>query len=308
MALIPKNRFVAFIDLLGVSQYTQNEESSNRYVQALYAIVSTILKKEGFFMFRHIRADHEVEVELFRPADERVKLTAVSDALVVSVPEFSAGELGERSRLLQIMFMLEVISDLQSSLAAVGLLSRGGVAYGPLLHTRDVVVGAGLVRAYQIENKRAVFPRTVVDKDIIEILLTDELPREVMGVRSRIAHAISKDADGEYYVNYFGFRPISGGVVHQRENLARMADEKEAAMATTRDHRVVQKLEWFYRYVKDALESYSDPVAYLQCNEGTDFHKRYPRIFENLQHMTDNLLKNGFYIDPFDEKIEHEDE
>jgi hypothetical protein len=303
VAIIAKNRFVAFVDILGVAQHTRDEASSNNYVRAIYSVVSTILKEKGFFELQHVRGNHLVEVEIGRPADKNAKLTAVSDALVVSVPERSiANKIHGRSRLLQIMSILETISNLQSSLAAIGLLSRGGLACGPLVHTRDVIVGLGLVKAHHIESKRALFPRTVIDNDIIGMLLKDEIPNAILGFRSRIAHAISKDEDGEYYVNYFGFQPLSGGVLHQRENLERMYAEKEAAIAGAPDQRAVEKLNWFHRYVRESLNSYSDPIPYLQCNEGTDFDKRYPRVFENLRHMVDNYLKHGSYKDPFGEK------
>lgn len=300
MAVIPKNRFVALIDILGVSQYTRDEASSNKYVRALYGLVSTILRSEGFCEFQHIRGDHRIEFEITRPADKNAKLTAVSDALVVSVREISdANKVHGRSRLLQIMSILETISHLQSSLAAIGLLTRGGLTCGPLVHTKDVVVGLGLVKAHDIETKRAVFPRTVIDRDIIDTLLKDDIPRGIMGFRSRIAHAISIDTDGEYYVNYFGFQPISGGVLYQRENLERIMREKEAAIAEAQDQRVLEKLRWFYQYVQESLDSYSSPTSYLQRNEGTEFHKRYPRVFENLRHMVDNVLAHGSYKDLF---------
>jgi len=268
-------------------------------VRALHGVVSTILKSDGFYEFQHLRSGQRIECEIRRPADKNAKLTAVSDALVVSVPEFSnANEVHGRSRLVQILSILETISHLQSSLAAVGLLSRGGLAYGPLIHTRNVVVGLGLVKAYNIESKRATFPRTVIDRDVVEALLTDDIPR-IIGFRSRIAHAISIDADGEYYVEYFGFEPISGGALYQREQLERIMSEKDAALGEARDGRVLEKLRWFYKYVEDSLNSYSNPTLYLLHNDGTAFHKRYPRVFENLRHMTENVLANGFYKDPF---------
>lgn len=300
MAIIPKNRFVAFIDILGVSQYSRDEASSEKYVRALYSVISTILKGDGFYEFQHVREDHQVEFEIRRPADKNAKLTAVSDALVISVPELSeANQIHGRSRPLQIMSILETISHLQSSLAAIGLLSRGGLACGPVIHTRNAVVGLGLVKAHNIESKRAVFPRTVIDHDIIEFLLKDDLPSRIFGFRSRIAHSISVDADGEYFVEYFGFQPLSGGVLYQRENLERIKSEREAALSKEHDLRVLQKLNWFYQYVQSSLESYSNPISYLQHNAGTDFHNRYPRVFENLRSIAANVKAHGFYKDPF---------
>jgi hypothetical protein len=296
--MIPKRRFVAFIDILGVSQHTRDEASSEKYVRALHSVVSTILRSDGFHEFQHLRDGQRIEYEIWRPADKNAKLTAISDALVVSVPEFSkANEVHGRSRLVQVLSILETISHMQSSLAAIGLLSRGGLACGSLIHTRNVVVGLGLVKAYNIESKRAVFPRTIIDRDVIEFLLTDDMPGRIMGFRSRIAHAISIDADGEYYVEYFGFQPISGGALYQREHLERIMAEKEVALGETEDGRVLEKLRWFYKYVEDSLNSYSNPTSYLLHNEGTAFHKKYPRWFENLRHMTDNVLAHGYYKD-----------
>ncbi len=303
MAIVPKNRFVAFIDILGVSQYTRDEILSKKYTSALYKVVSHILKKEGFFVFEHIRDDHEIEVEVRRPADKNSKFTTISDALAISVPELSvANDVHGRNRPLQILSILETISHLQSSLAAVGLLSRGGLACGPLMHSRDLIVGYGLVKAYQIESKRAIFPRTVIDDEVIQILLKDVIPSKIFGFRSRIAHAVSRDIDGEYYVNYFGYQPISGGVLHQRDNLERILKEKDIALAKEVDDRILAKLRWFYQYVQESLDSYFDPTFYLQHNKGSEFQIRYPRVFENMHHMVENYKTYGYYKDPFGTK------
>lgn len=219
MPIKPSNRFVAFIDILGVSQLLADEGSSSKFTSILYDLLFTVLKKEGFHELQNIHDSRIVEFELTRPYDKRVRLTALSDAIVLSIPESSNGKKKHRnSRLVQILSIVETISNLQSSLASIGVLSRGGLSYGPILHTRDIVVGSGLVKAHELESKLAIWPRTLVDKMVIEMLLRDEIPSDIMGFRSRIAHAISVDTDGEYFVDYFGFRPLFGGILRQQEN------------------------------------------------------------------------------------------
>ena len=50
----------------------------------------------------------------------------------------------------------------QSLLSQYGLLLRGGIAVGKPYQDNEVVYGPGLVKAYALESKYAVYPRVIM--------------------------------------------------------------------------------------------------------------------------------------------------
>src|ERR1700734_1453383 len=47
-----------------------------------------------------------------------------------------------------------------------GFLLRGGITVGEVVHDDECVFGPGLVRAYELESKKAYYPRFVLDHDV----------------------------------------------------------------------------------------------------------------------------------------------
>lgn len=66
---------------------------------------------------------------------------------------------------------------LQSSLLVLGILTRGGISKGKLVHKDDLLYGDGMIKAYKLESKAAVYPRILVGQELIEV--TNEYYRSV---------------------------------------------------------------------------------------------------------------------------------
>ncbi|WIV13644.1 hypothetical protein [Proteiniborus sp. MB09-C3] len=89
-----------------------------------------------------------------------VMMTSISDSLV-----FSIG-LKERGAINKITKLLSVFT--QTLLSQYGLLLRGGIAVGKLYHDSEVVYGPGLVKAYELEDKVSIYPRTIMNPSDFE--------------------------------------------------------------------------------------------------------------------------------------------
>ncbi len=50
-----------------------------------------------------------------------------------------------------------------------GILCRGAITYGKLIHTDEVLFGPALTEAYILETKVALYPRVILHKDIIDL-------------------------------------------------------------------------------------------------------------------------------------------
>ena len=60
-----------------------------------------------------------------------------------------------------------LISLIQLNFLTKNILIRGGIAYEGYFSDERMVWGKALTRAYELENKIAVFPRIVVDPDLV---------------------------------------------------------------------------------------------------------------------------------------------
>ena len=65
-------------------------------------------------------------------------------------------------------FLFFVAHYLDNALYSYGLLCRGAITMGDLcMSKKGIVLGKALVRAYEMENKIAIYPRVIVDNDIL---------------------------------------------------------------------------------------------------------------------------------------------
>ena len=71
---------------------------------------------------------------------------------------------------------------------------------GPTIHEDDLLYGEGMLKAYKIESSAAVYPRIVVDPDI--------LPRLSDGMKSNF---LDQDSNGLWFVDPFKFNAMPGG-------------------------------------------------------------------------------------------------
>lgn len=125
-----------------------------------------------------------------------------SDSIVVATP-LGSDEAQESA----VKSLLATAAALQFSLASRGIFMRGGISVGDVCVTESRVFGAGLVRAYNLEDKMAIFPRILIDPegDLTgdePHRLTDLLGRE--SLRTVVADYVRRDTDGSRFVDYIG--------------------------------------------------------------------------------------------------------
>jgi hypothetical protein len=85
-----------------------------------------------------------------------------------------------------------------------GFFFRGAITFGKIIHNNDFVFGPGFIHAYNLENKEAIYPRIIIDNNIIDNFL----------VNDKCIPLIKRDDDGIYYIDAF-----SGmGFIHRNKN------------------------------------------------------------------------------------------
>lgn len=167
-----ERRAVLFLDILGFSELVQRGKE-----QGLLAAL------------QHIQG-RALEIK----QAGKMNFTAFSDCVVVSAPlDDGRGAL----------VIANYAQFLALDLLAKRLLTRGAIVIGDLYHEREIVLGPALVEAYQLENKKAIYPR---------ILVTSDVRQGVQEAALRVGPTLSRphdiyfreDFDGQYHVDLFG--------------------------------------------------------------------------------------------------------
>ena len=146
--------YVAFIDVLGFSAFVSKEENGAKTAE-LFSFVKNLC-----YLFNS-SAKLNVEISFF------------SDSIVISAKELES----------LVMPILLAESYLQDKL---GLLFRGGIAYGKYYHKDGVTFGPAVIEAYKLENA-AIYSRILIHKEI-------EIPEDIN------VHYF-KDIDGYVCIN-----------------------------------------------------------------------------------------------------------
>ena len=184
-----EHRVVAFIDILGFRSHIDettdkagrdNEEKIQHMVSA-YEAIKKVWEEDNSIAETKVSSSKRVSM--------------FSDSIVVS---FKAEEPNE------VYYTLLNLKHLIMTLIYSRLLCRGAVSIGKFLHTDDYLFGPALVEAYTLESKAAMYPRIILDRDVIEASLdgksvdhknTDEI--------EYVESLLEQDSDGMYYIDYF---------------------------------------------------------------------------------------------------------
>lgn len=125
--------YVAFIDILGFSEYVINEDNGEKTKQ-LFSFIKSICDK-------------------FNKNNKLcLGLSFFSDSIVLVSEKFWK--------------IAVMISHLEETLKSeLGLLFRGGICYGKYYHDEEMTFGPAVVSAYRLENK-AKYARIIIDYNI----------------------------------------------------------------------------------------------------------------------------------------------
>lgn len=179
-------RIVCFLDILGFADHirgtiypngSDNVDRISEIVEAL-ALAREILD-----------IDHQ---PVFSPK----RVTQFSDSIVISFPVDKQS--GLFHALAQILW-------LQMNFLNKGMLCRGAIASGRLMHDADVLFGPAMVDAYTLESKAANYPRVILDQRIIDQgVAAHSDHHDAEDEQEGIMSFLTKDGDGMFYVDYIG--------------------------------------------------------------------------------------------------------
>jgi hypothetical protein len=136
-----ERKFVAFYDVLGWRRKIADAGDNPEMIQALKAAVT------GWSFLRNI----DVQNRGFK-----TRITTFSDNVVISEPV-------EGPNFQLFLFRLGCMQLIASW---SGILIRGAITVGDIVHDDSIVFGPALNRAYELESQQAIYPRIILDPDV----------------------------------------------------------------------------------------------------------------------------------------------
>ncbi len=187
------DRIVAFIDILGFKQQTEDlqEKSLLDILSPLYFAEVSNYKQKGIYQEIGLDKLHTTEATFF------------SDSIVISCD------------IKHISDLILHVKKLSESFIEYGLFLRGGVAHGKLYHNDRVVFGPAMNEAYLLESNFAVYPRILISDSVYSLIKNTTGPAVGAEEYKTLSKSyklnedfntinnILRDDDGFYYINTF---------------------------------------------------------------------------------------------------------
>ncbi len=220
-ALKTDDYIVAFIDVLGAKHMIKQDINGSLNV---------------------IHEVYEKSLELYKKVlAQRMQLdiTIFSDNIVVAKRIYDKKKIASFFRAVQIMAAV-----IQGNFLFRGILTRGGIAYGKFFMDDIMIWGDALVKAYSLEESVAIYPRIVIDPELIgQLHIFPDGPE-------KSPYWLKQDFDGILYLDYLQERLIKDFGIMIAQEFARYDDRIVEAGCNT---RLMQKYIWHANYLKSKL-------------------------------------------------------
>ncbi len=172
-----KSHYILYIDLLGTkNNLTKDKESE--YIEKIKAIYNETDRRLKL-IYKEVYKNIKIKFKIF------------SDNVVFAIEKLGKEEDLQKSYKQDII--IELATYFQLLALEKEILTRGAITIGPFIMDKLMISGSGLVRAYELESKVAIFPRIIIDNEIVMHFL----------ISNFLAKQIRRDNDGIFYINIF---------------------------------------------------------------------------------------------------------
>lgn len=178
-----EDRYVAYFDILGFTNLVRRIDSDPAL---LHRVVGSLKEAQAFAPLGPAMDQSAGN----RPGEfffNMFHMSTFSDSIAISA---KANPIG----LSLVMFHCAFTS---TRLMGQGVFVRGAITRGKLYHSDGIVVGEGLISAYLLESKAAIYPRIVIADDVLADFA------RFGGLHSDFLDLRRQDFDGLWHVNVF---------------------------------------------------------------------------------------------------------
>lgn len=190
-----EERLCLFLDILGFKNHVDESAKDPEKIQKSAYRTLTVPRLYGALKSIGEAMTHTVDD--FNTNSTK-KVTQFSDSIVVSY------KLDETSALFDMLYDIYL---LQINLIQRGILVRGAITAGKLIHDDKLVFGPALNEAAEFE-KLAMYPRVILSQEIIELGKTRHATHHSSADEEKsIMSLLKQDLDGMFYIDYFAVSP-----------------------------------------------------------------------------------------------------
>lgn len=185
-----ENRIVLFLDILGfrsiIEKTYEKQEDDTENIEKLYNNLNEI---------RHFLISNLKRKDVYYNRNFSLRVTQFSDSIIISFIN------DDNETLLN---LIRTIQELVIKLVNNGILCRGAISYGKLIHDNRIIFGPALNDAYETETRAAIYPRIILDKSLIDLGKSKQIKIfENLNNESLILSYLNQDTDDKYYIDYF---------------------------------------------------------------------------------------------------------
>ncbi len=229
-----RESIVAFIDVLGFSEFSTSSPTLEDSQLVLDKIAAAIDDSRHFV--RQTIPDGE-SARGYRWATK-----FFSDNLAFGYP-FDDETLDRASIA---WFIIRSAQRYQLKMTLNGFFVRGALTSGPVCLTDEIIFGSALIDCYRLESKASIVPRIVLS-ELLQQLVMDSYRADAAGrLDPNAEHAICRDVDGWWFVNYLDAARDSQGI--QWELIEQHKASILESLSHTTRHDVLPKYGWACRY------------------------------------------------------------
>ena len=154
------------------------KDTENEYIERVRTIYNEITQRLKV-IYKEVYKSIEIKCKIF------------SDNIVIAI------EKSDKEDELQKNFKTGIITELAAYFQLFSLeneiLTRGVITIAPFIMDELMISGSGLVRAYELESRVAIFPRIIIDNEVAMNFVYSNY----------LASFINRDIDGMFYINLF---------------------------------------------------------------------------------------------------------
>lgn len=231
--------YVAFIDILGFSEFIK------KYDKGLLPNVLNDLKSALDNATDFLKTDYVKEEDAFH-WKKYLKVHLFSDCLCAALPI----NINFNDTFHNLVFFTMYISTYQNLLMEKGFFARGGISIGSFYSDENMIFSGALVESVELE-KKAVFPRILIDEKIIEAV-----EKMKNNDSDFLLEMFAKDQDNLLFLNNFNVNNLSNLVLKKNLEKVRLtnpdfAKEMESKMKLTNKFEIKDNIEFVAKIKKN---------------------------------------------------------
>lgn len=205
---------VAYLDILGF------KELVNKYLNPQNTFEEHILEIITSAMDDAKRPINEYFSESEFKGVELIKFKQFSDCVCLSMPDFY----GSKVEAAMIGMFILILKNYNFNFTRKNLYLRGGAAIGFHYQDENIIFSDGLIKAYYLESKKSVYPRIILDEEIVKRIKRLWKTQKSVILDFGIEKLLLTDWEGTPFINPFTPTQSMGNMMENKFKESKLSE------------------------------------------------------------------------------------